>query len=243
MINSWSSFEITEPLTDEMVAAGLLWLDFRTSDPHAVRKVTLRDGKKNVRHAWTVSQDNGLIPLAVPPSALSGNGHTITVTSPALLPAHLISVPLRDNQGDPCFPFTEQRLLSSMDWLIPPTYKSPTHKWGGVFGTNACFRLPLPVGMTGGVYTVSFVFSPRFPDDEEVLFRYRSGSRILAAFTNRLSQPQLHHDIQAAAPFDSVTSWPVVLETETKEGFSNHFRLRQIKFRLDESCDPLVPQP
>lgn len=210
----------------------LLWLDFQESDPAAKRRVRLLDSTGTELQQWTVSNGNGLIPLAVDPSRIQGGRELrVEVESSGVLPSKLIRIPEISGTWD-AFTMERGRLPSAWNWVRPPAYLGgPYTKWGVTVTRGARFEFPVPRGSSEVRPVISLLLEPRFRQKREVVFHYRLNEEHSTSFTNWIHHGRFRHELPVPRRVESGFI-QVDLSVEVPEDWDNHFRLVEIGYQL-----------
>ncbi len=230
-ITPWSERVIEETVSHDHVQGNLMWLDFRQSDPHAVRHVRRIDEEGEVIQEWTFEQGNGMIPFHVNQPVRQHHPHRLIVESSSPLPRNLLVAPTALGGGS-YFPVEGARRLSVMDWILRPAHVSNREsRWGGLFQEGAEFVIPEPVGWTDGSYMVSFILQPRWPEAREAVFRYARDGADWMTFTNHFQLGRMYHDLVFTDPGGAPVI-PISLETDIAATDTNVVSVQYIGGRI-----------
>ena len=228
----WTNSIVEEALSPKHVAGQLLWLDFRRSDPEAVREIRRVDRNGNVRQSWTLGRGTGLVPFALTNDVAWRGKDRLVVTSSGPMPRGLLARPLQ-RAGGGLFTLAQGRRASALDWVADPVRKGEEEaKWGATFTDAAAFRIPRPVGGGTETYRVSFVLEPRFPEAKTAIFQYRAANQILAAFTNALDGRRMTHEVPLEQTEDGQPA-EIRLQVEGAAPGTNHFRVVFLGGRME----------
>ena len=219
-IRPWSARRSAAELPGDVPADGMLWLDFRESDPNAARTVRLLDAAGGLVREWTVGTGNGLVPFHVGDAAGAAR---VEVESSSPLPAELLARPA-PHRGGPFFVAESGRRPSIVQWLRWPTHVAPLEKWAGTFDRRAGFSFPAPRGAAGGGCAMATWLEPRHRRDQTAVFRYSVGDAEAAVFTNRADRGRFVNEVVVPVP-DGAERLEVRLEVEVPENWNNHFRV------------------
>ena len=224
-VTPWTNAVVAEALSPKHAAGRLLWLDFRQSDPHAVREIRRLDRHGNVRQSWTLPPGNGLVPLSLANDVAWRAHARLVATSSSPMPRHLLARPLQ-RAGSGLFTLSTGRRDSAMDWVDAPARKAMAQdKWGATFTDEATFRIPRPVGGDSGSYLAHLVYQPRYTNFQPAVFRYREGERMLATFTNALDGREIVHAVPLGTAGGDAGPAIIRLQVEDAALATNHFRI------------------